>query len=278
MFGRLRRRRHEQGSERLSLSVTVRANRDRPPPGDLEQWREDVSGGTWSPPGTNVEIVGARFADVRVPRTHFDVLLVDAATFQRVTFDQVEVDAGDLGVADGTLYRECTFDHCFLAGVDPGLARFERCRFSSCNLDGWFANCAEFVGCTFDGGSLRDSIFFGRPFECGDATQRKVNEFRDNDFTNTAIEGTRFDGIDLTAQRLPAGPEVIDDAAARVKAAAKAIAKWPDEERRRAATAVLAILVRPGEKPKQLVLDPTRFTDPMLQAVVPDIFELLRRR
>jgi len=278
MFGRLRRRKDEPGSEELSLPVEVRVNRDRPPPGDLMQWREDVSGGTWAPPGTSVEIIGARFTDVRVPRTHFDVLLVAAATFQRVTFDQVEVNAGDLGVADGTLYRESTFDRCFLAGVDPGLARFERCRFKSCNLDGWFANCAEFVSCTFDGSSLRDSIFFGHPFECGDATQRKTNEFRDNDFTNATIEGTRFDGINLTAQRLPVGPEVIDDAAARVKAAAKAIAKWPDEDRRRAATGVLAILVRPGEKPKQLVLDPGRFTDPMLQAVVPEVFELLRQR
>ena len=278
MFGRFRKRKHEPGNEELPLRVTVRAHRDRPPPGDLTQWREDVSGETWLPPGTSVEIVRARFAEVRVPRTHFDVLLVDAATFQRVTFEEVEVDTGDLGIADGTLYRECTFDRCLLAGVDPGLARFERCGFYSCNLDGWFANCAEFVGCTFDGGSLRDSIFFGRPFECGDATQRKVNEFRDNDFTNAAIEGTRFDAIDLTAQRLPAGPEVIDDAAARVKAAAKAIAKWPDEERRRAATAVLAMLVRPGEKPKQLVLDSTRFADPMLQAVLPEVFALLRRR
>lgn len=258
--------------------MTVRARRDRPPPAHPKQWRDDVSGVTWSPPGTSIEIVGARFVDVLISRTRFVGLLVDGARFERVTFDRIAVAGGDLGVVDGTLYRECTFDRCVLVEVDPGLARFERCRFVSCNLDGWFANCAEFVACDFDGSSLGGAIFFARPFECGDATRRRVNEFRDNDFTNAKIEGTRFDGIDLSAQRLPARREVIDDAAARVEDAAKVIRKWPDEARRRAAAAVLAILVRPGEKPKQLILDPARFTEPELQAVVPDVFELLRRR
>src|SRR4051812_21260757 len=173
--------------------MTVRVRRERPPPADLTQWRDDVSGATWTPPGANVEIVDARFVDVHIPRTRFEQLLVDGATFERVRFDRVEANAGDLGVSDGTMYRECTFDSCSFAGIDPGLARFEGCRFNACNLDGWFANCAEFVGCSFDGTSLRDTIFFGRPFEVGEATRREVNEFRDNDFTNAALDRTRFD-------------------------------------------------------------------------------------
>lgn len=190
--------------EAFPVPVTVGVRRDRPPPADLRQWRDDVSGATWTPPGTNVEIVDARFVNVHIPRTRFEQLLVDGATFERVSFDHVEANAGDLGVTDGTIYRECTFDSCSFAEIDPGLARFDGCRFKACNLDGWFANCAEFVGCSFDGTSLRDTIFFGRPFECGDATRRQVNE-------------------------------LIDDAAARVEAVAKEIRNWPELNRRRAA-------------------------------------------
>jgi uncharacterized protein YjbI with pentapeptide repeats len=257
--------------------VRARIRRDRPPPGELAVWRDDVRGSTWTPPGTSLEIVEATFVDVRIPRVHFEELLVDGATFDRVTFDGVEVDRGDLGVADGTTYRDCLFERCFLAEVDPGLARFDTCRFIHCTLDGWFANGAEFVGCTFDGSSIRDATFFGRPFECGDATRRKVNEFRDNDFSRADLTGTRFDGVDLLRQRLPSGKEVLDDAAARLEAASKAIRTWP-EDRQRAAAAVLAMLVRPDETPKQLVLDPSRFTDPAVSDVAADVFQLLRRR
>lgn len=129
--------------------------------------------------------------------------------FETCRFENVCIGDAQLGSGrDMSQYVECSFDGLrFNHG--GGHARFVRCSFRDVNLHSWFARTTELIDCVFSG-RLNTAIFCGSiPTAEERAFLGRVrNEFRGNDFSALRMVDVDFvDGIDLTRQKLPLGPE-----------------------------------------------------------------------
>jgi hypothetical protein len=204
-----------------------------------------------APPSSNVSFRDVVARAVDFSDADYTSLTCRSSRFELCNFDRIRVVGGPFGLYPQSLFRECTFRDAEFrgTGADPGLARFERCSFDGATIEEWFTHCAEFVECTFAGARIVGSNFFGTPFECYGWLElrhrRKQNEFYGNDFSEAELINTSFvDGIDLDAQRLPAGPEYvrINNAKSRIEEARAQIASWDDAAARREATSVLNVL------------------------------------
>jgi hypothetical protein len=135
-----------------------------------------------------------------------------------------------------SVYRDCTFDHVDFGlrggGFLLGEARFERCTFRYCNFRDFEARHADFIGCSFIG-VMRSARFWGTTPQ-GDDRPRH-NLFTGNDLSQAKPRRVEFrNGVDLSANRLPEGPEYLrlDRFRERLQRARAAVADWPEEERR----------------------------------------------
>jgi uncharacterized protein YjbI with pentapeptide repeats len=166
------------------------------------------------PRGVPVHFDRATLVDVDLTNTRFDSFAATASVFERCNFRSMVVErGGGLGLGRlQTVYRDCTFERADPRHVMPGNARFERCAFQ--DLRGWRCFTAEFVECTFTG-RLDDVKFFGRPLDDSGRHERlkpprTVNEVAGNDFSRARVTDVDFRyGVDLSRQKLPAGPEYV---------------------------------------------------------------------
>ncbi len=234
----------EISNELYRVKVEVRPG-GRPPPRVVIN--RDHTGGRFEvPQGGRVEFQNVRFTDVDFRRLRFDLFVGSGSVFTGCDFRDVRFAAGHLGNLSQTVYHACRFDRAHLAGVDPLYARFERCSFDDADLMQWRAFQAEFVECHFRG-RIVEAKFGGK---LGDAAAARIqpprikNEFRGNDFRQaTLVDCSFFDGIDLTAQLLPTGPEYIllDNIRGRIRRARADISRWGDDRTRGEALLMLRV-------------------------------------
>ena len=136
-----------------------------------------------------------------------------------------------------SIFRECRFEGADLRRTPPGQSRFESCTFDEAQLDEWSVPTAEFVDCRF-AGRVVGVTFHGRPWgrqaESLDP-ERRVNEFRGNDFTDADLLECAFvRGIALDQQRWPAGDTYVrlDRFQQRLTRGRVEILEWRDLEAR----------------------------------------------
>jgi hypothetical protein len=134
-------------------------------------------------------------------------------------------------------FQDCTFDHIDFGHGGGFLlwnAAFKRCTFQYCNFRSFQANYSDFIDCTFVG-VMQSAWFWGATIP-GDEMQRQ-NQFSGNDLSGAKLRRVYFrNGVDLSANRLPNGPEYIhlDRFPDRLEHARAIVETWPDEERRHA--------------------------------------------
>jgi hypothetical protein len=221
-----------------------------------EEMTVDVAGGRLELPAAGVVLRASRLVDVDLSAQRPAVFKAFASTFEWCDLTGASLRAGSMGAgAEPTVWRGCRFRKSDLRGILPGTARFEECLFDGARLDGWLCRNAEFVGCTFSG-TLREIVFSGRPIATTVVTAGggDPNEIRGNDFSGAVLEGVEFvRGIDLAAQRLPAGPEYVrvPDARGAVERALRAVAGWSDGAEREAAERMLRRFTTRGYEDQQ---------------------------
>jgi uncharacterized protein YjbI with pentapeptide repeats len=166
---------------------------------------------------------GSRFSDI----------WISGCQLERCDFSAVRADGFTPGVSDSggpSTYLDCVFDGAQMRLGPSGYGRFERCSFRNVDLRDWMWKGVDLVECTFTG-SLRRTIMWG-------STQdgRRTNEVRDNDLSGARlIDFTFRGGVDVTAQRMPAGGAgvVIADLVAIFPAVRERVVRWPDLDERR---------------------------------------------
>jgi|SRR5208283_1043857 len=158
-------------------------------------------------------------------------------------------------------YVECNFDGIDI-GHAGGHARFVKCSFRDVDIQEWLAQSLELIDCTFSG-RLGWAAFCGRiPIEEDRRfLHRERNEFHGNDFSEMKLIEPDFrGGIDLTQQRLPAGPEYlyVADATSAVARLRSGLENWnPNPDVHRSALILadtFTMIVKGGQQ--QLFLQP----------------------
>jgi uncharacterized protein YjbI with pentapeptide repeats len=173
-------------------------------------------------------LVGRTFSGLR-----FSDIWISGCHLERCDFTGVRADAfapGGTGKGAPSTYVECVFDGARLRLGSSGYGRFEHCSFRNVDLRDWMWKGVDLVECIFTG-SLRRTIMWG-------STQdgSRTNEVRDNDFSGTRlIDFTFRGGVDVTAQRMPAGGPglVIPDLRAILPAVRERVVRWSDLDERR---------------------------------------------
>ncbi|SNS97176.1 pentapeptide repeat-containing protein [Actinoplanes regularis] len=171
-------------------------------------------------------VVGADYSGLTL-----DKFSAEGSTFEGCVFDRSKVaDAGFGSGMEQSQYINCSFDRASLTSLG-GYTRFINCTFRNARFAGCIANYLEFVGCTFTGritaltmyGAFPSAENRYRSVVASLARQgrseppgyrrlalRERNEIRDNDFTAAELIDVNFRfGVDLTAQRLPAGDDYL---------------------------------------------------------------------
>lgn len=168
-------------------------------------------------------------------------LAVVNATLIRCDFSRTRVTGGVLGAGlETSEYLECVFDGCHLRNIVPGRATFVGCSFRDVTIHKLRFQDAQFIDCVFTG-SLNSVTFSAVPWST-EHLGRTRNTYRGNDFSGARLEGTVFrGGIDLDQQRLPAGPDyvIVRNAPERLPAAREQLLRWPEQQLRDDADAVL---------------------------------------
>jgi uncharacterized protein YjbI with pentapeptide repeats len=195
-----------------------------------------------------IAIGRATIRGVDFSKARFDRFALADCLFLRCDFHGVRFDRRWQLIFSSqprNVFRDCRFNEADMRRVRPDLARFEHCTFDDANLDGWRSESAEFVGCRF-AGSVGRVTFFGRPGrESRKRVGRKRNEFAGNDFRDVDLDGITFArGIDLGAQRLPEGDDVIrlDRFAQRIAFARVEVVEWDARDGRKAGLVMLNAL------------------------------------
>jgi hypothetical protein len=170
----------------------------------------------------------------------------EGCRFEHCRFDDAVIGYGSFGAGRAVSeYVGCTFSGAKIHMGPGGFARFVDCTFEGVSIDNWFCQAVELVGCTFSG-RMRKAVFHGRVRpEDRDITGRTVNQFEGNDFSRAELVDVSFrSGIDLSLQRLPVGPEYVHlrDARAAIQRARVAFNGWDDQEAKKRATGVLAVM------------------------------------
>lgn len=200
------------------------------------------------PSGRRVHIRGARMIGVDFRGSRFDGFAASNALFERCDFRGLKLAGALFSMEAPTIFRECSFDRSDLRAASPDAARFERCTFDRAKIKEWFSFCGEFVECRFVG-RIQTSKFAGRPWgACAEQLQppRSINEFRGNDFREANLDDVSFVmGIDIGAQLWPEGAGYLrfDRLPERMERARKEIIRWPADEQRQDALAMLDSLL-----------------------------------
>jgi hypothetical protein len=239
--------------------------------------------------------------DVDYSDQRVDYLAVTAPRLRRCRFERLRlVEATLSGGGVVSEYVDCSFDGSRFAIVFPGSARFTRCTFRQVTINEWFGDQAELIDCVFTG-KIKKTVFWGRPNSSRKLIEtqrtlreqqglppmtaeqeavllREANEFRGNDFSGATLHDVAFrGGIDLSAQRLPTGPDYLylPDAASAIAHAVEAVTGWPDDDRKKLGLRLLDIFtseLKGGQQ--QLLLDRTTFR--RHKDVIDDVFAALR--
>ncbi len=136
-----------------------------------------------------------------------------------------------------TEYRRCNFDGADLMFGPGGRARFIECSFQGARIKQFSVDPLDLIDCDFRRARLLSCIFRGsvHPYKQKSYPElRPVNEIRGNDFTGATLKDTDFrGGVDLTAQKLPQGPDYAfaldgDQAIERMR---KVAAAWDSEHK-----------------------------------------------
>ncbi len=152
--------------------------------------------------------------------------------FENCRFDDMVVKSASFGAGRVmSTYIGCSFDGSRLQMGPGGHARFEDCSFEGTYLSQWLCATVEVVNCRFSG-TLQSVTFSGivRPEE-QEYANRETNQFEGNDFSQATLSQVRFrDGIDLTKQHLPAGPDYLylPCAPAQLRKAKEVLAAWEE--------------------------------------------------
>jgi hypothetical protein len=182
-------------------------------------------------------------------------------------------------------FIECTFDGARLNMGPAGFSRFVRCSFRNVYLRDWLGQSLELVDCVFSG-RLHGASFFGSiPIaEHRADTGRERNEFHGNDFSGTKLVEVDFrNGIDLSRQRLPSGPEYlyVSNAAAAVSRVRNGLPELKlDSEARKTAQIIAEMFEKEVESgQRQLFLrrdDYNSYSKYLEPEAIDQIFALLR--
>lgn len=161
----------------------------------------------------------------------YDQFASRGSTFTGCRFDKARLKDAGLGVGtEVSRYLGCSFDGTYLTALG-GFARFEDCGFRNVRVTRSSPDYLEFVDCTFEGtitglqlwGAPQDGANLhavlttsyardGSPPPDGleDLLLRPRNEIAGNDFGAAQLVGVNFRfGVDLTAQKLPAGDDYL---------------------------------------------------------------------
>jgi uncharacterized protein YjbI with pentapeptide repeats len=155
--------------------------------------------------------------------------------FERCRFEKLRVRQAALGAGtEVSQFIDCSFDGSRLTMGSGGFARYVRCSFRGVDLRDWDADTVDLVDCVFTG-KLRTVTFWGAqltqlarnryeaharfrekerlgppPDAVRELMLRESNEITGNDFTGADLIKVNFrGGLDLTAQRLPAGADYL---------------------------------------------------------------------
>jgi len=158
-------------------------------------------------------------------------------------FDQTQIQSASFGSGRETSeFVECTFNGARMDMGPGGFSRFVRCSFHDVTIRNWICLTVEMIDCTF-GGRLETATFNGTvPEDERALIGRAGNEFHGNDFSAMDFRDVSFrTGIDLTKQILPSGEDYLyfPHAASAVAQAKSRIARWDDDEMRRAGRAMI---------------------------------------
>ena len=116
-----------------------------------------------------------------------------------------------------SVYRRCVFRGVSFrvrTGFSVHVARFEDCVFERCKFTEHFSFCADYLNCRFVG-PMKTAVFYGTAPVGEDFCSGRRNTIEGNDFTETDFSSNNVawrGGVDLAAQRWPAGYEpIVDD-------------------------------------------------------------------
>ena len=158
-------------------------------------------------------------------------------------FDKSQIECAQFG-SGGQLseFVECSFDGARLEMGPGGVARYLRCSFCDVDIYNWLCFEVELIDCVFSG-RIRKAIFNGSVRkEMRARLHREKNEFRGNDFSDTALVDVDFrTGIDLTCQKLPSSEDylVLPDPMPMIARARAVVLGWRDFEHRHVALIML---------------------------------------
>jgi len=231
----------------LGLEVVAKVRRLRGSLPAQQHITGEFSDQRFDPGRTVVFFESATVRRVNFSGVRFEAFLTRGSTFTECDFSRIKSGTyrSDLSSVPPSVYSDCRFDRADLRAFDPGAARFERCSFRGSKIDGWNTTEAEFVDCTF-AGRINQARFWGQPYGVlADRLERTINEFRGNDFSGADLWDVSFvKGIDIDAQRWPAGAEYIrlDRMQERLNQVRRQVVHWANPHARQEALIMLQVL------------------------------------
>ena len=206
---------------------------------------------------------------------------LDLSRLEKCRFEKMDIaDACFGGGKRDSEYYDCSFDGSKLAAGAPGNARFVRCSFRNVLIRELYCHRVEFVDCIFSG-RLVSGYFNGSvPEDKAAQLGRSKNEFRGNDFSGMEFVDVGFrTGIDLTLQKLPAGPDYLylPDGPGAVAKARRQVIEWKDLDLRQNGMIVIQSLESELEGGQQQLFLSTKMPPPpRLKKAREVIYEMLR--
>ena len=201
--------------------------------------------------------------------------------FMGCQFERMRINDAAFGSGmEMSEYVDCVFDGLRFDHA-TGNARFVRCSFREVDLRSWYCYAVEMIDCVFTG-RLEEMVFHGTVSPAKRAfLHRERNEFHGNDFSGVDLIDVAFRrGIDLTQQRLPAGPQYLylPDAAAALAHAQSVAAGWRVELREEALAVIRTCRSSVDGGQRQLLLRPDNYysSDPLSHEAVDKLFALFR--
>ena len=223
---------------------------------------------------------GGRVAGEDFSGRHLRQFSPEGVYFERCSFNDVVIDSASLGAGvRDSHYVDCTFDGARLRMFSPGYARLERCSFRNVRIVDFFCMGVELVDCTFSGTVKNGCIRGLVPDEHVASLGRRRNEVTGNDFSGLRLINFDFwGGVDLTAQKLPSGPDYlyIADYPAAVRRAREAMLSEPDLEFRREAFIYIGIMEMSVASGQRQQLFPVKDYNPRQHPAIHRLFEIMR--
>lgn len=178
----------------------------------------------------HVNLTGKDFSERKLEHVS-----IHDCTFVRCDFRGLDARGVCLGAGQTqSVYDSCTFDGSRLWMGPAGTAFFVNCSFRNVRIMNWECDAVNLIDCTFSG-VLRNCYFRGRqPNDWRGFVRGAANEIRGNDFSQCQMVQVYFiDGVDLSLQRLPTGPDdfYLPDASAATAAIRNEMDTWPAEDR-----------------------------------------------